>query len=52
MKPIYFDLNDDDPVATSGMDPNLPIYLISHGYMEGGDRPWVSFSTTHSLYFK
>lgn len=50
-KPIYFDLNDFDVITSSGIDPNLPVYVISHGYMEAGDRPWVSNMLSNKLMF-
>ncbi|XP_019865288.2 pancreatic triacylglycerol lipase [Aethina tumida] len=40
-KPVFLDLNDIYFVESSGMDPKKPIYVISHGYVEGGDAPWI-----------
>lgn len=37
------DLNDFDVIGTSDINPNVPLYLITHGFMEAGNRPWVSF---------
>ncbi|KAJ8982425.1 hypothetical protein NQ317_007773 [Molorchus minor] len=40
-KPIHFDLNEFDYVESSGIDTHKPIYLVSHGYMEGGGMEWI-----------
>lgn len=39
--PHYLDINDPDVVEHSNIDPELPIFFISHGYMEAGNRPWI-----------
>ncbi|CAH0555316.1 unnamed protein product [Brassicogethes aeneus] len=39
--PHYIDLNDIFFVESSGIDPMQNIYFISHGYLEGGDNPWI-----------
>lgn len=48
-KPTYFDLNDFDITKSSGIDPNKPIYIITHGYMESGERPWVRMRNYFSI---
>lgn len=34
-------LNETDEVKYSGIHPKGTIYLIAHGYLDSGDRPWV-----------
>lgn len=49
-KPVVFNLNDvDHTVDISGMDAMKPIYLIAHGYMEGGGIYWIKEMTNELL---
>lgn len=53
-KPIMFDIYDSDAVKLTGMNPTLPIYVISHGYLESGYKDWVSsqnLSDYHHWYY-
>lgn len=36
-------LNHKDPysVISSNLIPSMPTYFITHGFLEGGDRPWL-----------
>lgn len=34
-------MNDFDYVANLNIDVNKPIFIITHGYMEGGSIDWV-----------
>lgn len=34
-------MNDFDYVADLNIDANKPIFIITHGYMEGGSIDWV-----------
>lgn len=36
------DLNEFDVIRSSNINPKLPLYVITHGFMEAGNRPWVS----------
>jgi hypothetical protein len=40
--PAFIDLNDPDQLKTMGINPKGWVYFICHGYVEAGDRPWVS----------
>ncbi|XP_044272096.1 pancreatic triacylglycerol lipase isoform X1 [Tribolium madens] len=40
-KPTYIDLNEFDVIASTGINPRNPVYVISHGYMEGGGIYWI-----------
>jgi pancreatic triacylglycerol lipase len=40
-KPTFIDLNEYDVISASGIDPSKPVYVISHGYMEGGGIAWI-----------
>ena len=43
------DLNDFDVFGDSDIDFFKPIYVIAHGYMEGGGIPWVTRVTPSKL---
>lgn len=43
IEPIMFDIYDSDAVKLTGMNPKLPIYIIAHGYLESGYKPWVTY---------
>ncbi|RZC34310.1 inactive pancreatic lipase-related protein 1, partial [Asbolus verrucosus] len=40
-KPTFIDLNEFDVIAAAGLNPMKPVYLISHGYIEGGGIAWI-----------
>ncbi|KAK5644378.1 hypothetical protein RI129_005678 [Pyrocoelia pectoralis] len=40
-KSVRIDLNDFDFVKTNNIDALLPMYMITHGFLEGGDQPWI-----------
>lgn len=46
--PHYVDVNDPENVRNFRINPNAKLFLIAHGYLESGDRPWVMFF----IYFK
>lgn len=37
----FIDINDPDTVLKVGINPKASIYVVSHGFLESGDRPWV-----------
>jgi pancreatic triacylglycerol lipase len=39
--PVYIDINDPETVLRAGFNKNGQIYVVSHGFLESGDRPWV-----------
>lgn len=39
--PTLINLNDFEYVFSSGIEPMKPIYLVTHGYMEGGRIEWI-----------
>ncbi|XP_050305094.1 pancreatic triacylglycerol lipase-like [Anthonomus grandis grandis] len=39
--PSLINVNDFDYVTTSDIEPLKPIYIITHGYMEGGGIFWI-----------
>lgn len=39
--PHYVDVNDPENVKNFRINPNAKLFLIAHGYLESGDRPWV-----------
>lgn len=47
--PHFLDVTDPEVVSHSKINTDLPIFFISHGYMEAGDRPWVSKLYLHTL---
>lgn len=40
--PNFIDLNEPDRIHDFGINPNAKLFLIVHGYLEAGDRPWMS----------
>ncbi|KAJ8952140.1 hypothetical protein NQ318_018476 [Aromia moschata] len=47
--PIYFDIEFEfDYVQATGINPLKPIYLVTHGYMEGGGIGWI-YKTVRAL---
>lgn len=39
--PRFLNLNETDEIKYSGIHPKGTIYVIAHGYLDSGDRPWV-----------
>jgi Lipase len=39
--PVFIDINDPETVLRAGFNRTGQIYVISHGFLESGDRPWV-----------
>lgn len=39
--PKFIDINDPETIRKVGMNPKGHIYVISHGFLESGDRLWV-----------
>lgn len=39
---LEFDLDGYDVIGTSKMNPSLPVYVITHGFMESGNKTWVN----------
>ncbi|XP_026813180.1 pancreatic triacylglycerol lipase-like [Rhopalosiphum maidis] len=37
----YLNHKDRNSVIMSNVIPTLPTYFITHGFLEGGDRPWL-----------
>lgn len=40
--PIFIDINDPETIRRVGINPKGHIYIIAHGFLESGDRPWVN----------
>ncbi|XP_056638643.1 pancreatic triacylglycerol lipase-like isoform X2 [Diorhabda carinulata] len=49
VKPIIMDLNDFDYDDPTDFDPEKPIYIITHGYMERGSIGWIQEIATALL---
>lgn len=41
--PNFLDPEDINSIKAANLNPNGPFYFISHGYVESGDRVWVSW---------
>lgn len=39
--PKFIDINDPETIYRVGINPKGHIYVISHGFLESGDRPWI-----------
>ncbi|KAF7274634.1 pancreatic triacylglycerol lipase-like [Rhynchophorus ferrugineus] len=39
--PLLIDVNEYEYVTSYGIDARKPIYVITHGYMEGGSIHWI-----------
>lgn len=39
--PKFIDLNDPDGVQSLGINPNGSLFIVTHGYLESGDKPWI-----------
>ncbi|KAF5298079.1 hypothetical protein FQA39_LY11847 [Lamprigera yunnana] len=48
-EPVFIDLNDFDFVQTNNINPHIPMYTITHGFLEGGDRNWIKSITRELL---
>lgn len=46
------DLNEEDIVQSSGMDPSKSIYVISHGFLENGQIEWIQEMTQELLSYE
>ena len=46
---ISLDVNDPNSIISSGIDTELPLFLIAHGYMESGNREWIQRMTRKLL---
>lgn len=42
--PKFVDLNDPEALRHMKINPEGKLFFISHGYLEGGNVPWVSFA--------
>lgn len=40
--PVFIDINDPETVRRVGFNRHGQIYVISHGFLESGTRPWVN----------
>lgn len=40
-RPNFLDLNEPERTKHIGIDPRGPIYMIAHGYIDTGGRPWI-----------
>lgn len=38
----YLDHRDPATVVASNLIPSMPTYFVTHGFLEGGDRPWLN----------
>lgn len=48
-RPFMLDLNEPQDTRLAGIDPNGTVYVLAHGYIDAGDRPWVSVPITITL---
>ncbi|XP_047985916.1 pancreatic triacylglycerol lipase [Leguminivora glycinivorella] len=39
--PVLLEADNVDKVRNANLDPRGPFYLISHGFLEGGDKKWI-----------
>lgn len=39
--PRFIDINDPETILEVGINPRGHIYVVSHGFLESGDRPWL-----------
>lgn len=39
--PEFIDINDPDTVYNLKLNPKGKIYVLVHGFLEAGDRPWI-----------
>jgi pancreatic triacylglycerol lipase len=39
--PEYIDINDPDSIYNLKLNPSGNIFVIAHGFLEAGDRPWI-----------
>ncbi|XP_063705168.1 pancreatic lipase-related protein 2 [Culicoides brevitarsis] len=45
---FFVDLNDPDKVKTFKINKNAKLFFITHGYLEGGEQPWL-LDMAHAL---
>ncbi|CAG9760514.1 unnamed protein product [Ceutorhynchus assimilis] len=48
MKPSVIDVNEFEYVENSDIEPEKPIFVVTHGYMEGGSIDWI-YNTAQAL---
>jgi pancreatic triacylglycerol lipase len=39
--PKFIDINDPETILEAGINAEASIFVIAHGFLESGDRPWV-----------
>ncbi|KAH9629003.1 hypothetical protein HF086_007488 [Spodoptera exigua] len=39
--PVLFEADNKEKIANANLDPRGPFYFISHGFLEGGHKPWI-----------
>lgn len=39
--PVVLQADDFERIIKANIDPNGPFYMISHGFLESGDKPWI-----------
>ncbi|KAI4461598.1 lipase [Holotrichia oblita] len=42
-KPVYLDLNEPEIAYAANLDAKLPLFIVSHGFTEDGDKEWMNF---------
>ncbi|GJQ71315.1 hypothetical protein Trydic_g11051 [Trypoxylus dichotomus] len=40
-EPIYLDLNEPEVARASNLQPELPLFIVSHGFTEDGSKEWI-----------
>ncbi|XP_044754257.1 pancreatic lipase-related protein 2 isoform X1 [Coccinella septempunctata] len=48
-RPYLLDLNEDDIIGSAPMNPKKPLYVICHGFLEGGGQSWIKEMTKELL---
>lgn len=47
-RPFMLDLNEPQDTRRAGIDPLGTVYVLAHGYLDAGDKPWLR-DLVHSL---
>ncbi|CAH0407810.1 unnamed protein product [Chilo suppressalis] len=47
--PVFLQADNIDRIKNANIDPRGPFYFISHGFLEGGHKPWIQDMTNALL---
>lgn len=47
--PKFIEINSPEIIANIGINSHAHIYVIFHGFLESGNRPWISTLTQYLL---